>query len=211
NSSRSIDAFTQMTDMYTKYKVTLKMDMLTRFRTGETPIVITGYTFYNSLIVGAPEINGLWEFCPIPGTLQPDGTIRREVGTNLTATVLMKNAKDKDSTWEFMKWWTSSETQVRYGREMESIQGASARWPTANLDAMNKLPWPTSAAKAIAEQWKWVKPVPEIPGSYMLGRYLDNAIRSVINNGTNPRETLLDWVDLINDEIALKRREFGME
>ncbi|MDD5604069.1 MAG: extracellular solute-binding protein, partial [Eubacteriales bacterium] len=42
NSSRSIDAFTQMTDMYTKYKVTLKMDMLTRFRTGETPIVITG-------------------------------------------------------------------------------------------------------------------------------------------------------------------------
>ncbi len=211
NSSKAIEAFTKMTDMYTKYKVALKMDMLTRFRTGETPICITGYNFYNSLAVAAPEIKGLWNFSPIPGHLQPDGTIRREVGTNLSATILMKNAKNKEATWEFIKWWTSSEIQVRYGREMESIQGASARWPTANLDAMAKLPWPSKAAKAIAEQWKWVKPVPEIPGSYMVGRYLDNAIRSVINNGTNPRETLLDWVKLINDEIMLKRQEFGME
>jgi len=40
---------------------------------------------------------------------------------------------------------------------------------------------------------------------------MDNAVRSVINSGVDARETLLDAVETMNDEIIQKRKEFGME
>ena len=35
-----------------------------------------------------------------------------------------------------MKWWVSTDSQVRFGREMESVLGASARYQTANTEAL---------------------------------------------------------------------------
>jgi len=45
----------------------------------------------------------------------------------------------------------------------------------------------------------------------MTGRYLDNAFRSVINNSADPKDALYDYVQMINDELAKKRREFGLD
>ena len=50
-----------------------------------------------------------------------------------------------------------------------------------------------------------------MPGGYYVGRTVSNAIKSVINMGKSPRETILDAVDDINEEILTKRREFGLE
>jgi len=211
DSPVAIESFIKWTELYTKYKLPLKFDTLTRFRMGTMPIVISPYTLYNSLAVAAPEIRGLWGMAPVPGTLKEDGTIDRSVSGTTTGAVMFKNAKDKEASWEFLKWWTSEDTQLKYGQEMEGLQGASARWPTANLAAMDKLPWPTADAKSIQEQWKYVKAVPEVPGGYYTGRYMDNAVRSVINSGVDARETLLDAVETMNDEIIQKRKEFGME
>jgi len=210
DSPEGIQAFQKWADLYTKYKMTLKMDELTRFRTGESPIVITNYDFYNRLYLTAPEIRGLWDFTLIPGTRQEDGTIRRDEGAGVTGASILSNAKDKEASWEFLKWWTSTETQVNYGLEIEGIQGPSARWATANVEAVEKLPWTSQAIKAIQEQRKWVQGVPEVPGGYMMGRNLDNAIREVINLGYSPRESLIDWNKFTNDEITIKRKEFGL-
>jgi len=125
--------------------------------------------------------------------------------------VIFQNAQNPQACWEFLKWWTSAEAQASYGREIEALQGASARWPTANLEAMQELGWTTAASKAIQEQWQHVVGIPEVPGGYYVGRSVDNAIKSVINSGENARETLLDQVDKINKEIKNKREEFGLE
>ena len=53
--------------------------------------------------------------------------------------------------------------------------------------------------------------VPEVAGGYYVGRSVDNAIKSVINENKNAREVLLDQVEDIDREIAVKRREFGLE
>jgi hypothetical protein len=45
----------------------------------------------------------------------------------------------------------------------------------------------------------------------MTGRHLDNALRKVINDRSNPRETIYDYVQIINQELSKKRREFGLE
>ena len=45
----------------------------------------------------------------------------------------------------------------------------------------------------------------------MTGRHLDNAFRLVLNESANPRETIYDYVQMINEELAKKRREFGLD
>lgn len=207
----AVNCFTQWAEFYTKYNFTKSYSAINRFRTGTMPIVLTDYTFYNTLMLAAPEINGVWEMMPIPGTAQPDGGISRETSSSGSACMIFANTGDADASWEFLKWWTSAETQVMYGRELEAIQGASARWPTANLEAMDRLGWTSSAAGALKEQWAYVRGIPEVPGGYYVGRTVSNAIKSTINMGENPRESILDAVEDINEEIISKRKEFGLE
>ena len=123
----------------------------------------------------------------------------------------MRNTKDKEASWEVLKWWTSSEIQTAYGQEIENVQGPSGRWASANLDAFDKLPWTTKDARTINQQREWVRAIPEVPGGYYTGRNINNAIRAVLNDGAYPRETILDWTQQSNDEITLKRKEFGFE
>ncbi|MBS4201956.1 extracellular solute-binding protein [Bacillus sp. FJAT-49732] len=210
DSEISMEAFKDWTSLYTNYKLPLKFDFPNRFRTGEMPLGIADYTFYNHLSVSAPEIRGLWEFVPIPGTVQKDGSIRREVSSMGTSAIIMEQSKNKDASWEFLKWWTSKDVQVRFGREMEGLMGAAARYPTANIEGLKELPWPVKDYMQLEEQWQWVQGVPEVPGGYFTGRHLDNAFREVVNNGTNPREALNDFIIYINDEIRVKRKEFNL-
>lgn len=210
DSEIAMKAFKQWTDFYTNYKFPLQFDLPSRFRTGETPMGIADYTLYNTLTVSAPEIRGLWDFAPIPGTRRADGTISREVASGGTAVIMLKQAKDQDAAWEFMKWWTSKDTQVRFGREMEGLMGAAARYPTANIEALKELPWPMQDYLHLEKQWQWVRGVPEVAGGYYTGRNLDNAFREVINNGTNTRDALYDYVQEINREISLKRNELNL-
>lgn len=211
DTETGLAAFKNWTNFYTSYKLPLIFDFPMRFRTGEMPVGIQDYTFYNYLTVSAPEIKGLWEFIPVPGTKQPDGSIRRDVASGGTAALMLKQAKNKPAAWEFMKWWVDKDSQVRFGREMEGLMGAAARYPTANVEALRELPWPTRDYKSLEEQWQWVQGVPEVPGGYFTGRHLDNALREVINNGTNTADALYDYVQEIDYEIAQKRAEFHLE
>lgn len=142
---------------------------------------------------------------------QEDGSIRRDIGSSVTSVIMFGNAQNKNASWQFMKWWTSAEAQTLYGREIEALQGISARYPTANLEAMKQLPWPTEIAKAL-NCAMGICPRGAGGGRRLLRRpQHDNAIKSVINENNNAREILLDYVDDINEEITVKRKEFGLE
>ncbi len=206
----SIEAFNQWTQFYTNYKFPLMADFPNRLRVGEMPIGIAPYPTYNMLTVLAPEIRGLWEFTTVPGTLKENGEIDHTVPSTSIASMILENSEKKEAAWEFLKWWTDKETQLSYGREMESILGEAARYPTANVEALAELPWPVEDYQNLSEQWQWVKGIPQIPGGYFTGRHLDNAFRRVVNANENPREALQDYVRYINDEIEIKRKEFNL-
>jgi len=210
DSEEAMQAFKQWTDLYRNYKAPQTFDFLNRFRVGEMPIGIADYTTYNSLTVFAPEIRGLWGFQPIPGYKGSDGVIHRETVTGTRGTIMFKAAKNKEEAWQFIDWWTSKEAQLAYGREMEAILGASGRYPTANLEALQELPWPIKDINSLMEQMEWVRGVPDVPGGYSTQRHLNNAYFKVLNQGANPRETLKDYVRIINQEITVKRREFDL-
>lgn len=211
DSEISMDAFKRWTQFYTNYKFPLKADFPNRFRTGEMPIGIADYTTYNMLTVMAPEIRNLWDFTIVPGTELPDGSIRHEVASATSAVMMLENAGNKEAAWKFMKWWTDEQTQIEYGREMEGLMGAAARYPTANIKALQQLPWPVKDYQNLEKQWKWVQGIPQLPGGYFTGRHLDNAFRKVVNANENPREALSDYVLYIDDEIELKRKEFNLK
>ena len=116
----------------------------------------------------------------------------------------------KQNSWEFMKWWANADTQVRFGREIEALLGSSARYATANRDAFSRLSWSAEDIKVLEEQWDQTVGIREVPGGYYTGRHITNAIRKVINDKDDSRETIIDYSIKIDDEIVKKRKEFGL-
>jgi len=210
DSRIAIETFKQWTEYYTDYKLEREYDFANRFRTGEMPIGIADYTIYNQLTVFAPEIRGLWGFAPIPGTVQEDGTINNQVPSGGSAVMMLESAEDKEAAWEFMKWWTSDDTQAKFGREMEGLMGAAARYPTANINALDSLPWPVADYEQLKQQFDHVVGIPEVPGGYFTGRHLFNAFYKTVIGEIEAREALMDYVEYIQDEIENKREEFGL-
>ena len=211
DSDPALKAFKQFTDFYTKYKVSKKLNHLTYFRTGETPIVFMPYTFYANLQAAAPEIKGQWSFAQVPGTVKEDGSVDATVSGTSTGCVIFSNSAHKQAAWEFLKWWTDTEAQVDFGTEIESIQGPSGRYPTANLEALRMLPWSNAELQAILSQCQHTQAMPEAPGGYMTSRYIVSSAMIVINNGLVPRETIMDYKKMINDEVQSMRKKFGLD
>ena len=212
SSEAGVAAFKQYTSLYNDYGLPVVFDFVSRFRSGEMPLGVASYATYNTLMVSAPEIRGLWDFTLFPGTVREDGTIDRTAQTDgLCCMMIATNDEHvKKNAWEFMKWWVSSEAQIRFGREMESILGASARYQTANRDALKQLAWSNKQLKVLEEQMSHTKGFPEIAGGYSTTRHITNAVRKVINTKEDQRETLLNYARTINEEIKIKRREFNL-
>lgn len=210
DSPESIQAFQEWTSLYGDYSIPVLYDFANRFRSGEMPLGIADYTTYNYLSVFAPELKGLWDMVPIPGTEKEDGFVNRSVGSSGTATIMIKSSRKKEEAWEFMKWWSSAEVQANFGKELESIIGVAARYATANQEAVEMLGWTSSIYRNLTTQWDWVKGNPEVPGSYFTPRHIENAFRKVYNDMEDPRETILDYTQIIDREITNKRKEFNL-
>ncbi|MDD4366081.1 MAG: extracellular solute-binding protein [Eubacteriales bacterium] len=208
----SFDAFSQWTDFYTKYSIPLAYDLQTRFRNGEMPLAIASYSFYNQLQVVAPELNNLWKMVMVPGTVKSDGSIDHSVcgGSAMTGAILFSKTKSKEKAWEFLKWFASTDIQVQYGLGIEMMMGPSARHPTANVKALQYLPWSPEEQEILYDQWELVKENAEIPASYYINRNINNAFRLVINSNENPRHTLNQYNYEMNKEIKRKRAEFNL-
>ena len=124
--------------------------------------------------------------------------------------IFPSNDETEQKAWEFFKWWGSTSTQVKFGREMEALLGASARYATANKNAFAQLAWSQHAIDVLTEQWETTVGIREVPGGYYTGRHLTNACRKCINEKADPRETILDYSILINEELTKKRKEFNL-
>ncbi|MCL1793106.1 MAG: extracellular solute-binding protein [Oscillospiraceae bacterium] len=235
----ALDSLRSMTRLYTEYRFPIEFNFMNRFRLGDMPISIQGYDAYNQLMVFAPEIRGLWEFVPVPGTLRAKtaqdeayeartGNLYYTAGVNesgekliidptspagVTCTLMMRSSAAKNNTdnaWAFMQWWVSAETQGRFGSELVAMMGVAAKYPTANLEALSNMPWPSADYKNLQEQFKYLEATPEVPGSYIVTRYVDFAWKGNYNNGASATDLMQDYLVEINKELTRKRSEFDM-
>ena len=216
DTEEAIKAFDDYVKYFNDYGLPTIYDFVSRFRSGEMPLGIQAYSAYNTLMVSAPEIRGLWDFTLIPGTEKVDENgntyIDRSDFIAGAATMMIETDSDslKQKSWEFMKWWATPEVQVRFGREIEALLGSSARYATANRDAFSSLSWSVDDIKVLNEQWDQTVGIREVPGGYYTGRHISNAIRKCINDKDDSRETIIDYAVKIDEEIIKKRKEFGL-
>ena len=211
-----IKAFDDYIRYFNDYGIPTVYDFVSRFRSGEMPIGVAAYSTYNTLMVSAPEIRGLWDFTLIPGTeyIDENGNTYIDRSDFITGSATMmiatEDEKLKAASWEFMKWWAQPDTQIRFGREIEALLGSSARYATANRDAFSNLSWSADDIEVLNAQWDQTVGIREVPGGYYTGRHISNAIRKVINDKDDTRETIIDYSIKIDEEITKKRKEFGM-
>jgi len=209
-SAASIDGFTYLTELYTLYNVPINIDnFYQHLRNGDIPIGVADYATYNLMTNAAPELKGSWEIALVPGVEQEDGTIDRTVCGCAESSVIFKSDSEREQqAWEFVKWWSSTETQAEFGQTLQVIYGDDYMWPTANMEAFMQLPWDTQDKLVIREQMSYVVDIARVPGTYLLEREMSNAFNDIVVDGDNAQTRIDKAVKTINREIERKLEEF---
>lgn len=224
DSEAAVSSLIELTEYYTLYGLSLAYDAANRFVLGEMPLVIAEYGLYNLLTQFAPQLRGQWGFAVVPGTPRADGTVAHTVALastiaapgslvpppGATGAMILAPSKNRDAAWSFLKWWTEADTQARFGREMESLLGSATRYATANVEALQRLPWRAEQRRVLNEQWDWTEGIPSVPGAYYVNRVFSWLLRAVVIENEPVRESVLRYDRDINEEIARKRTEFGL-
>lgn len=210
-SEASVTGFTELTDLFTLYDLDVNIDnFYQHFRNGDLPIGIADYGTYNLLTNAAPELDGSWKISLIPGTVQDDGSIDRSTCGCAESTVIFKSDSEREQmAWEFIKWWSSTETQAKFGQTLQITYGDEYMWPTANMEAFELLPWNTQDKQIIRQFAANVVDVARVPGTYLLEREMSNAFNDITVNGKNEQTRIDAAVKAINREINRKLEEFG--
>lgn len=206
--------FKKWTEFYTKQSFALTMSVVTRFRTGEVPVLIEDYTYVNQISAAAPEIDGVWDIAPIPGTLKEDGSIDRSTACMVGASMMVKNSVEEndtvDESWDFLKWWVSEDTQLQYAQEQKAILGAAGEFPIANIAALKARAAEKGNLDTVEEITRWLRGVEQVPGGYLTAREVENAFLETVNDILEPVDTLYSKLRSINAELKSKREEFGL-
>lgn len=201
-------AFLEYCNLFTLYGVPVSANFYNRFRSGEMPIGIVDFTTYMTVRAAAVELQGRWGISLIPGTKKENGEIdRSNTGLSAESVIIMEQSEKKQQSWDFVKWWTSTETQSQFGFEIEALMGETSRWNTANKEAFSLMPWSMDDLTVIEQSWEWNKEQPVVLGGYFNTRHVTNAFNRVVVSGINARDSLEQAVKDINAELRRRRKE----
>lgn len=211
NSDAAMKGLTELTELFTIYNLPVDVpSFYQHFRNGDMPIGIAEYNMYNLLTNAAPEIANAWDIALVPGVENEDGEVQRYTSGGAESCVIFKSTTDRENmAWEYLKWWTSTETQVEYGQTLQTTYGSEYIWNSANTDAFKELPWKSDDKKVIMEQTEWMLESPRILGTYMVEREISDSYNKVVVWGKDLRITIDASIKRINRETDRKLTEFG--
>lgn len=211
NEGDAVETFVYWTDFYTNLGYSPTFNFYNRFRDGTMPLGVGPYSDYVLFSQAAPEISGKWAIAPMPGTEQADGTINYTQSDSGTCCVIPIVSKHPEIAWEFIKWWTSDTTQYRYSTMVEAVLGEVGRVQTANIEALKKLSWESDDLEIILDTWEDVEGLIEVPGGYYVTRSVYQAFWNVVNLDENPKDMIVKWGKVADEEITRKRKEYNLE
>lgn len=217
NTEEAIKGFTELTQLFTIYNLPKDIpNFYQHFRIGDLPIGISDFATYNLVTNAAPEIASSWDIAVVPGVAtgeydeNGDEIINRNQSAGRESTIMFNSTKEREEmAWEFMKWWSSAETQTEYGQLLQITYGNEYYWNTANTEAFSNLPWKSSHKAVILEQTSWATEAPRFLSSYMLEREMSNAYNAIVGDGDNLRTTVDKAIKRVDRETKRKLEEFG--
>ncbi|XFA99051.1 extracellular solute-binding protein [Candidatus Izemoplasma sp. B36] len=209
-NEETVKALEVMTELYTIYSIdTTVTSFFNDFRLGLSPIGVGDFGMYVTLLNAAPDIQGLWKIALLPGVENIDGSIDRSAPGAQTANMIFQQNEKLDESWRFLKWWSSTETQIDFTNLLLSTLGKEYLWNTANIEAFNALNINEEDLDIIQEQWTYLRELPKVPGSYQVELEISNIWNSVVLDRENLRVLLNDSIIRMDKEIHKKMSEFG--
>jgi ABC-type glycerol-3-phosphate transport system substrate-binding protein len=139
--AEAIAAINMMVELFSLYSLPLTaQSFYDSFRNTTLPMGQAGFDTYLQLLTAAPEITGKWDIALPLGTKQADGTIDRTNCVTVKAVCIFEQSEKHSEAWDFIKWWLSEETQVRFANGIVATYGETFMWNTANVEAFKSLP-----------------------------------------------------------------------
>ena len=205
---QAVEALTFLGDLFTTYALPAQVPVFfNSFRFGQTPFGIVDVQTYILLTETVPELTGLWNIAPFPGTRQPDGSIDRWFIANGSAAIVFDNTEMPEEAWQFLQWYMSTETQVEFTNLM--MANFNILWRTANIHALEYLPIEYRHRQVILDSMQWLRNPPRSPGGYMLERRLSDIWNTMAFEGTSAQVAIDLLVLDVNRELQRKMVEFG--
>ena len=199
-----------LTELFTTYSIPEQVpSFYNSFRYGTLPVGIADFGTYLQIKNAAPELAGQWALAPYPGTVNEQGEVVRWDIVNGTSGMIFANTDKPQQSWDFMKWWMSTETQTAFSYNLQSTYGPEYVWLSANLEAVANSPIEYEDKLVILEQSKWLNDVPRTPGQYMLERGMSDIWNTTVFDGTPVRIAIDRQKQTIDREIRRKMVEFG--
>jgi len=210
DSPETVEGLKFMTDLFIKYAIPEQVaSFYNGFRFGSLPVGITDFSTYLQIKNAASELTGLWALAPYPGVENDQGEVVRWDIVNGTSGIIFKSTQYPTQSWDFMKWWISTETQTAFAYSLQSTYGPEYVWLSSNLEAVKNAPIDAADKRIMLEQFKWINDVPRLPGGYMLERSLSDIWNTTVLEGT-PIRVAIDLQKITVDrEIKRKMIEFG--
>ena len=183
----------------------------TRFRTGDIPMFIGTSADYLALTSAAPELTGNWDIAPLPASVKENGELcRYSSGSTIDCCSIVSQSEYIDESWEFLKWWMSDETQTRFTNEIENQMGITARWFSANKQALSTLSFSKEEMNVIDCFFENDVESKAVLGGYYTGRHINNAWTRCVESGEDIRDSWEEAVEDINIELRRKQEEYGV-
>lgn len=212
DSEETVEGFTKLTELFTLYDLPVDVpNFYQHFRNGDLPIGIADFNSYNLILNAAPEIANSWSIALVPGTYDEEsGEVLRYMAGGAESTVMFTSNDEREKkAWSFMEWWSEASVQAEFGQRLQILYGDEYIWPTANLEAFNMLPYPTSDKDTIIEQAQYILEAPRLLGGYMMEREMSNAFNDVVVNGETVRSRIDEVAKTVSRETKRKLEEFG--
>mgnify|MGYP004725284065 FL=1 len=212
DSEATVEGFTELTELFTLYDVPVDVpNFYQHFRNGDLPIGIADFNSYNLILNAAPEIANSWSIALVPGIEDEEtGEVKRYMSGGAESTVMFSSDDEREQkAWQFMEWWSRADIQAEFGQRLQILYGDEYIWPTANLEAFERLPYPTSDKDIILTQAQYILETPRLLGSYMMERELSNAFNDVVVNGDTVRSRIDEVAKTVLRETERKLEEFG--
>ena len=147
DSEATVEGFTELTELFTLYDLPVDVpNFYQHFRNGDLPIGIADFNSYNLILNAAPEIANSWSIALVPGIeAEETGEVKRYMSGGAESTVMFSSDDEREQkAWQFMEWWSRADIQAEFGQRLQILYGDEYIWPTANLEAFERLPYPTS-------------------------------------------------------------------
>ena len=209
DTEEAIEAFNMMVDLFALYSLPLTtQNFYNNFRSGLSPVGISGFDTYLQLVNAAPEIVGKWHITLAPGVKDEYGNINRTQTGDGKTIIVFEKSKKKEQAWDFIKWWMSTEVQTKFAADLQATYGSTYLWNSSNLEAFASLAINEQDKKVIIEQLKYLYQIPQTPATYMVERGISNIWNTCVFDQENLRAAITNYSIEINREIKRKMIEF---